>query len=324
MIGKVLVSALLGLAFLAAHYGSIGNKVFEDWSWFLSALISTAMLCVYYATHTLRIILPEMAKRVRLDGDEVFMTPLKRILSDSNFVLAGLFFGFLNCGFGYGFGLPYSQGLAVVTILSGYFLAGFVCGLAVLGVYGVSISIRAFSRKAKRALDFTSPDCCGGTLFLGEALVVFSSVTLIVGVMISVYILKADWTRDQTWWILSLKYLWIGFPYVMSLLALIAPAVPISNELREYKIEQDDLLQVRLTEIRERLEQPQLSAAERKDLHECYQFQQSLRRDLHRMRTWPFGLGANLQYFTVVGASSFASVDAASAWMNKHLPGGAG
>ena len=62
------------------------------------------------------------------------MTPLTRILSDRNLVLAGLFFGLLNCGFGYAFGLPYSKALAVATILSGYFLAGSVCGLAVFGI----------------------------------------------------------------------------------------------------------------------------------------------------------------------------------------------
>jgi len=324
IIGKVLVSALLGLAFLAAHYVSIGNEVFEDWSWFLSALISTAMLCLYYATHTLRIILPEMDMRLRPDGDEVYMTPLKRILSDRNFILAGFFFGLLNCGFAYGFGLPYSKGLAVVTILSGYFLAGFVCGMAVFGIYGVSVSISAFSREAKRSLDFTSPDCCGGTLFLGEALVVFSSVTLIVGVMISVYVLKADWTRDNTSWIILLKCFWIVFPYLMSLVALIAPAVPINNELREYKMEQEVVLQRRLTKIRKRLEDNNLDAAARKDLRETYEFHKSVRKDLHRMRTWPYGLGANLKYFAVVVANLFASIDTASAWMNKYFPGGAG
>ncbi len=169
LIGKVLVSTLLGLAFLVGHYVSIGNKVFEDWSWFLSALITTAMLCLYYATHTLRTLLPEMDMRLRPDGNEVYMTTLKRILSDRHFVLAGLFFGLLNCGVGYSFGLPYSKGLAVVTILSGYFFAGFVCGMAVFGIYGISVSIGAFSRKAKHSFDFTSPDRCGGNTVSGRS-----------------------------------------------------------------------------------------------------------------------------------------------------------
>ncbi len=81
--GKVLVSTLLGLAFLAAHYVSIGNKIFEDWSWFLSALISTAVLCLYYATHTLRTILSQMDMRLRPDGGEVKGTLLTSLTKGS-------------------------------------------------------------------------------------------------------------------------------------------------------------------------------------------------------------------------------------------------
>ena len=77
VIGKLLLSALLGLLFLAVHYASIGTKVFNDWSWFLSVLISVAMLCLYYATHTLRTTIREMQMRLRLDGDEVYTTPVK-------------------------------------------------------------------------------------------------------------------------------------------------------------------------------------------------------------------------------------------------------
>lgn len=318
IVSKVLVSALPGLAFLVAHYATIGNTVFKDWSWFLSVVISTAMLCLFYATHTLRTIFPEMDRRLQPDDDEVYMIPLKRVLSDRNFVRAGFFFGLLNCGVAYSFGLP-GQGLSVVTILSGYFLAGFACGMAVHGIYGVSVSISEFSRKAKHSFDFTLPDRCGGTVFLGQALVVISSVTLIGGVMISVYILNADWTRENTWWITSLKAFWIGFPYVMSLVALIAPAVPINKVLREYKMEQEVVLQDRLTEIRNLLEGNQLEVAERKELREDYEFQTSIRKDLHRMRTWPYGLNANLKYLAVFVPNLFASVESASEWIKEIL-----
>jgi hypothetical protein len=317
LIGKVLVSTLIGLAFLVGHYVSIGNKVFDDWSWFLSVLIITATLCLYYATHILRTLLPEMDLRLRQCDNQVYMPTLIRILSDHNFILAGLFFGLLNSGIGYFFGLPYHEEIAVITILSGYFLAGFVCGMAVFGIYGVSVTIGAFSLKAKPSFDFTSPDRCGGTLFLGEALVEFSLVTLLVGVMISVYILKAKWTGDNTGWIRALKYIWIVFPYVMSLVALIAPAVPINSELRQYKMEQEDELQKQLTKIRENLEDDQIDPAKRKDLHEDYEFQQSVREELHGMRTWPYGVGANIKYLAGVGSSLFASVESASSWMHK-------
>ena len=282
-----------------------------------AALIATAMLCLYYASHTLHALLAEMGMRLRADGPALYRDTVKRTLSDRNFLLAGLFFGLLNCAFGLFFGIPYSETLASATILAGYFLAGFVCGMAVLGIYGVSVSIAAFAPKLKHSFDFTSPDGCGGTQFLGETLVIFSSVTLIVGVMISVYLLKADWTRNDAGWIGALKYFWIVFPYLMSLTVLIAPAVAINTELREYKLRQEGIIQDKLNRIRERLEKKQLDPTERKELREDYEFQQGVRKDLHGMRTWPYGFGANLTYLGVFVASLFASVDSALSWIDK-------
>ena len=319
--GKVLVSVLPSLVFLAAHYVSIEEEVFKDWSWFLSVLISTAMLCLYYATHTLRNILTEMDMRLQPDGEGVYLTTLKRVLSDRNFVLAGLFFGLLNCGFGLCFELPYSKWFEIVTILSGYLLAGFVCGMAAFGICGVCLSIRAFARKAKRTFDFTSPDHCGGTVFLGGALVVFSSVTLIVGVMISAYILLTPWKGRENDLVKLLMCIWIAFPYVMSLVVLIVPAVPINKALSEYKVEQEVLLQERMTNILKRLEGKKLDAAQRSELRADYEFQQSIREHLHKMRTWPYGLSANLKYLIVFLANLAVSVASVLEWMNSDFGG---
>lgn len=310
IVGRVVVSGLLGFAFLAVHYVVLGGECFDDWSWFLSVLISTAMLCLYYATHTLRTMFPEMDTRLHPDGNEVYMRPLTDVLSDYKFIRAGFFFGALNCGFGYSFGLPYSEGAARYTILGGYFLVGIVCGMALWGIYGVSVSINAFAGKARRSFDFTSPDHCGGTAFLGDAFIIFASVTLIVGVMISVYVLEAHWTRNGTWWVKSLQGVWIAFPYVSSLVALIGLAVPINKQLREYKTEQEGIFQRRLTGIRQRLEDEEnkVDPTERKDLHEDYGFQQNTRKELHAMRKWPFDLTAKLKYSIVSITSLFSHV----------------
>ena len=313
--GRVLVSVLPGLAFLGLHYASAGNKAFQDWSWFLAVLISAAMLCLYYATHTLRTLLPEMNLRLRPAGEGVYMAPLTRILSDRNFVLAGLFFGLLNCAIGISFGLPYSEAPARATILIGYFLAGLVCGMGAFGIYGICVSIGAFSRNATRSFDFTAPDRCGGTQFLGDALVIFALVTLIVGVMISVYIVETKWTGGNAWWIVALEFFWIGFPYVMSLIALVAPAVPINQALRAYKIEQEVLLQDSLSEIRRKLEENHSNPAKLKDLREDYKFEQGVREDLHRMRTWPYGTSAKLNYLLGLIPNLSATLKSVATWI---------
>lgn len=318
--GKALVSVLPGLVFLGAHYASIGEKVFKDWSWILGVLISTAMLGIYYATHTLRTILTEIDVRLQPDGEGVCLTTLKHVLSDRNFVLVGLFFGLLNCGFGFFF-TPYCKWFEKVTILIGYLLAGFVCGMAAFWIFGVCLSIRAFARKAKLSFDFTSPDRCGGTAFLGGALIVFSSFTLIGGVMISVYILLTDWENKEEDWVKLLQYIFIAFPYVMSLVALVVPAVPINKALSEYKIEQEVLLRERMTNIRKRLEDKKLDAAQRSELRADYEFQQSIREHLHKMRTWPYGLSANIKYLIVFLANLFASVASVIKWINSDNGG---
>jgi hypothetical protein len=198
VIGPLLLSIVLGLAFLGAHYAAGDAKIFRDWSWLLALLITTAALALYHATYTLRGLLPEMSLRLAprgggndaetSPGDSIFMRPLNKILSDRNFMLAGAFFGLLNCLMGYLFGLPRAGAVEHGTLMFGFFLAGFVCGMAAWGIYGVTVMVAAFAREAGPGLDYTAPDHCGGVQFLGEGLVTFASVTLIVGVMISVFI----------------------------------------------------------------------------------------------------------------------------------------
>src|SRR5207249_10888816 len=105
-VGRVLVSGLLGLAFLTPHYLIVGSQVFgregfDDSSWFLGVLISTAMLCLYYATHTLRSMFPEMDILLRPVGSESYMRTLTKTISDSKVLIVSLFFGCLKLAFCY-------------------------------------------------------------------------------------------------------------------------------------------------------------------------------------------------------------------------------
>ena len=312
--GQAFISVLLGFAFLVVQYASIGNKIFDDWSWFLGVLIAAMMLLLYIATSTLHALLSKMAIYSAHDN-RAYRIGLKETLSDRNFVLAGSIFGTLNCVLGYSFGLPYSNAPAIISILFGYFLVGFVGGMAILGIYGVYVAISAFSREPKLPLDLTSPDNCGGTRFIGDALVIFSSVTLIAGVMISIYILKTDWSGDHTRWIVALKYFWIVFPYVMSLIILITPAIPLHLELRRYKLEEEDRFKSRLAAIRQSLEDSQLDASNRKELRDDHEFRQNVRRELHKMQSWPYGVGASSRYIIVLIANLIGTFNTYVGWV---------
>jgi hypothetical protein len=189
----------------------------------------------------------------------------------------------------------------------------------VLGIYGVVVAISSFSRDLKSTLDITSPDNCGGTQFIGEALVVFSSVTLIAGVMISIYIVEAHWSGTPADWVVALRYFWIAFPYVMSLTVLFAPAIPLHIELRRYKLEQENIFRKRLAAIRQSLENPQLDAINRKELREDYEFDQGARRELHQMRSWPYGMSAGSKYLIVLIANSIATFNTFSGWAKSLM-----
>ena len=313
IIGKFLVSVLPSLVFLTIYYMSIKemsikDENFKDWSWILAVLISTSTIFLYYATHILRFVLTDIDMRLHPEGEGVHWTTLKRILTDRNFVLAGFFFGLLNYIFGHIFAPTSWNPLVKVTILSGCSLAGFVCGMGVFAIFGICLSIHACAQELKRTFDFTSPDYCGGTEFLGRALVLFSSFTLIGGVMISIYIYLTPWEPVESYLVKLLKGIFIAFPYVMSLIVLVIPAVPINKALSEYKIELEFSLKERATNIFKRLEGEKLDAAQRSELRADYEFQQNIREHLHRMRTWPYGLNANIKYFIVFLANLAASV----------------
>src|SRR6266404_919941 len=75
--GRIVVSVVLGLAFLVPHYGGnwLWGKEVNDWSWLLGVLITTTMLCLYYATHTLKTMFSEMNTRLGSEGEKVYMPP---------------------------------------------------------------------------------------------------------------------------------------------------------------------------------------------------------------------------------------------------------
>jgi hypothetical protein len=317
LIGKLLVAAGLGLLFFVPHAIVVDGQVVKDWSWFLAALITTAMLALYYATDTLRGLLPEMSLRLRAkDGqrrDAVFMTPLRRILSDRNFLLAGCVVGAINAGMGNVFGIPDPGTCAYYTTLFGFFLAGFVCGMATLGIVGVTIVVARFARHAQDSFDYTAPDHCGGVQFIGEGLVVFSSVTLIVGVMMSVYIHAFPWTNEQ---VAALQWVWIILPYGLSLVVLMWPAVPLNDALRRYKVREEEKQLVEIAEIRRKLNaKPRVGA--KKDLREDYAYEQNIRKELQAMGTWPHGMSANLKYLGIFAANLLASASTAVSLLGK-------
>ncbi len=294
--GKIVLSLIAGAAFFLPYFIRTGAAALHDWSWLLAALISSALAFLYYATDTLQRILPRWEEHAGEGGPADYLEPLTRTLSDRRFLLAGVLTGGLNMLLGLCFGVPAGDPVANGLLFFGFFLAGFFCGLPAYGIYGVLVTVNAFTAAAKPALDYTAPDRCGGMAFIGEALVVFSVVTLLEGCLIAAYILNATWTSANDGWILLLKWLWVIVPFLFSLLVLLSPAVKLKQMLLRYREAQERDLQRRCADLRLKIDENRTETAGLETLHKEYDYLVQRRDEVHRMRTWPFGSVAVTSY----------------------------
>ncbi len=321
---KLGICILLGAIFLFIHYFSAPN-FFQYNSIFLAAIIAGAMLSLYYATHELKLVIPEMDKRISpkstAEESTEVVDEFNTMLSTRNFLYCGMGFAVTNCILGTLFGIPQSDYSEVpgykayeLTLYFGFFLSGFVCGMAVLGIFSVSRVFNRYGSRLKNSIDFTAPDQCGGTLFVGNSLMIFGSITLVVGMLITIYILRTEWSKEGPL-AQYLRTLWILFPYAMSLMALLAPAISLNKTLIKYKRGQEAKLRAELHEIKRLIDQPGEPVPS--ELYERYEFVKGLREQVHNMRTWPYGITANMQFLGVVIVNTYAVSQAAPEELRK-------
>lgn len=303
--GVLIMAFLPGALFFVVHYfctvgepykGTVAH--FHAWTWMVGFMIMAATLFVYYATDTLKRLFPQIDIWANSQPPLKYIQPLAQTLSNRNFLYAGLLFGILNTLMGKLFGVPYPTISAQVSIYIGFFLVGFICGLATWGIYGVLRTINVLTKENMIRLDFTAPDGCGGTQFLGNAFVKFGAVTLIMGVMISIYILSTWWINHPPPLVMVAIMAWVAFPYILSTVVLAVPAVLVNRVLEDYKLHQEKEFSTLLAENRLSLGK-NLDAERKKTIEENLERLSKDRVLLHHMWTWPFGKIQGLQYGTV-------------------------
>ena len=294
-LGKLLMAGGAALTFFLPYYARVGFAALENWSWVLALLIAGAPLFLFYATATLRNLFPAWQTHIEQGDATSFMVPLRTVLSDRNFLLAGIFFGVTNTAMGLLFGIDLHDPIAAALLLIGYFIAGFVCGLPAMGIFGVVATLRSFTGTTRLKLDYTAPDRCGGLSFLGVALVKFSVVTLLEGILIAGYILLADWTGADDPWVQLIMWGWIIFPFLLSLVVLIIPAIDLNQMLSRYRHHKEQELQAKCAGLRGHVEETDLDG-DRERLRNEYDFLCRRREEVHNMRTWPFSAGATTSF----------------------------
>jgi len=298
VIAKGVVCLLLGIGFLWAGFP------------FLAVLIGSGVAALYYGSHTFRGMLRHLDLWSEPAGSEIYRKTIGGVLRDRNFVAAGILFGVVNTWMGRQFGVP--QDLANRAIeFGGFFVVGFVCGMAVLGILGVAATVHSFTTSGKVRFDYTEPDHCGGMGFLGDALLKFGAVTLIEGVLIWLYLRHTRWDYLNAAPVAALGMFWAAFPFLLSLIVWLLPAQFVGRALEDYKVREEGLLQSRLSELRKRIENPALPAPDREEARKEYDYRVALRVELYRMQTSPFSLLAAAKYaavFLVHGAAAVSEL----------------
>lgn len=316
-LGKILFAGFLSLTFFLPYFYFVGIESLHNWSWLLALLITSALLFLHYSTAILFDLFPTWSAYIEEDRSEIYQKPLNRYLSDRNFLLAALFFGILNVVMGIIFGIDQKNPAASIILLYGYFLAGFVCGLPAMGIFGVVATIREFTKTTDLKLDFTAPDRCGGLSFVGSALVKFSVVTLLEGVLIASYILLADWTRSGQDWVQLVMWSWIVFPFLLSLLVLILPSIDLNRMLSRYRLQTEQTLKKKCSALRKKIEQSETDPTEREKWRVEYEYHCKRREEVYRMRNWPFSAGATTSFIGAFLSNLIIAIELAKAFIKS-------
>lgn len=160
---------------------------------------------------------------------------------------------------------------------------------------------------------YTNPDGCGGILFLGQALIKFSGVTLLVGVLISIFILEFGWSQRTDTFVdvvRAVMWMWIAFPFVLSLAILLAPASRANQLLMNHKIEKEVEVALDLNKTQADLGEAR-DADRREALRREIDRLGSLRKQLHQMRVWPLNATTHISFgilFVTNAVAAFESI----------------
>lgn len=307
---KLLFSLACGIAYDCLLLAFLNNKTlfYSHKLWLLGLIVGVALLALYLATAAFRRLLPslcEMDSPTRHCRDVV-----KAKLKDNYFLGGGLLFACLNCLVGYSFGVPilYHTDLGTLTILYlGFALAGFVCGMAVWGVIAVVAVCNELALNLQQAIDYRDPDGSGGTGFLGNALVLFGVVTMVVGVLISLFITAMPWQRTaENEWVQLIMWGWIAFPYIVTATVVAVPAMAVGQQLSRYKF----IKRRELTEKLRRLEADLQSNLDHEQRPIFKARVEELREDLsalHAMRVSPITRQTGYNFLAAIVPNLFGS-----------------
>ncbi|MES0489272.1 MAG: hypothetical protein ABUK01_04720 [Leptospirales bacterium] len=318
---RILLSLVLGAIFFFVHYQLTNKAMIQDSTWLLPVIFVVMFVSLEIGMHFIRKLLFEM--EVRLNPKEInkFKLKIKKINHRKKMLLSGLFFAILYSILGWLIDVPYENSVAITSFHVFFTIIGFFSGEAIYINLGIVKIIKEFIKHRESAFDYTDPDGCAGVEFLGNSLIMFSSISLLNGVITSIFIVNFNFTSDIPFLAMSIKYFWLLLPYVVAIAIVIAPAIPIHVALNSYKLFIETSLTGKVEQKRHSMNKKNLSAVGSSKLQGEYSFIQTQREQIHVLKTWPFNIKNNMKYITFITTNSVATYfTTGQNFFKKYLP----
>ncbi len=235
---KVSIAVALGAAYLLLQYYSLPDKMdfFTHYCWILGAIISTAVLALYISAEIFRRTLVTIYQLE--SGAATCESIIHDWLSNRCYLIAGFSFAATNTTVGHVLGVPaefYATPFALGSIYIGMFAAGFAAGMGSLGIIAIILLYLRFAPNLLHTLDPLSPDGTGGIKKLGDTLWFFGALSGLVGVLVSIYMFRVQWTNMHSDIVKMVFLFWISLPYLFAVSIVLIPGLAVRRHVSYYK-----------------------------------------------------------------------------------------
>ncbi|OEJ99835.1 hypothetical protein [Roseivirga misakiensis] len=303
------------------------DSIFDDYSFLLSIMHGFCLFVLTYATWRIKRYAVELTDLVSVEyfQNEVYLETsikfLKRNVGGFGLVPWGLFFAILNLFVGFLFGPYYNTASLILSIHIQHFLIGFLCGMAVGGIYAILVMTHRTSL-LKLRLNFYHPDKCCGTSSIGNLLFTFALITLAMAVLVSSYI-SLSWDHNRFVPVKEFVYwFWVAWPYLLSVIVFGFPILKIHSKLKRYKEQEHFALRKKLRSVDQKLidldYQNEKAMEEAEKLIAYSEKLKGIDETIDAASSWPYTKGQTGTFFSIFPVTTIASTEV-SEYINDAL-----
>ncbi len=241
---KAGISLGIGAVYLLFQYYSLQDKTifFTQYCWILGVIISTATMALYLATDVFRRSLSVM-REIETSQDEVLdrevsLNVISEWATNTRYLLAGFGFAAANTTIAHLLGVPmefHESIFSLFMMYAGFFLAGFSCGMGMLGILIVIVLYLKFAPTLQDSLDPNNPDGTGGIKKLGDSLWVFGGLIGAIAILVAIYLFGVSWVYAYKGYVQVIFIFWIALPFIVAISVVLIPGLAVRSQVTSYK-----------------------------------------------------------------------------------------